>query len=129
MLIKVLGILSNYAVQAAGTPKPEAQQISFPRGGTTQVQVELQSELGSPVTGGTLAFTIKKSSNDYDALVKLTANVGQGGFTTFTIPAAKTKNNDPGRYVYDVWHTDGDGNRNQVVPLSPARLLPAATLL
>lgn len=125
MLVELVGVLENGGERATGVPANPRRAVVVPRGGNVTLRVSvLLSDTGGSVVGGTLTMTLKKKASDASTLLSKSVALG----SDFTLLPTDTKGLDPGIYAFDVWHTDGAGVRNPVVPLSPFHLEPAATL-
>lgn len=126
VLIELLGILEDGNPHAVGLTADTRTAISFPLGTNLTLRVRVVRPVGDTVKTGVLSFSLKKDPSDNPALVK--ANLLISGETTdVVITPHDTENLDPGYYVYDVWHTALGGERNPVIPLSPAQLSPSVT--
>jgi hypothetical protein len=80
----------------------------------------------SPVPGDALVCTVRKSPSD-QPLISKAATIDTHGAAVFTLLPADTKALDAGKYIWDVWLTDKDGNRNPVIPLSGLTLEAVVT--
>jgi hypothetical protein len=135
MVIYLTGVYANGEDWASTVPYDPRTTLSMARGSSVTVHLRVFTPAGVPydLNGKTVTLTVKKSSLQESAqpgfrkTATLLAN-GRTGQCTFVVTPADTKLLDPGRFVYDVWITDGAGARDPLVNLSPFVLGPAATL-
>ena len=125
MQIDLVGVLESGGPRDVQVPANPRVALSVPQGTSLSLTIRVLRPSGQVVTGGTLDFTVKKKPSDSQKALSKSATCADP--TTFTIAPADTKTLDAGAYVYDCWHTDAEGARNAVVPLSPFLLEMAAT--
>lgn len=79
------------------------------------------------LTGSTNHLTIKKRTMDDETVIGATGTiltaVGEGR-VDFLVTGVSTRERDPGRYVFDVWHLDSLGDAWVLVPTSPFLIEP-----
>lgn len=126
MVIDLTGVLEDGTPRSANVPVNPRRTLSFPLGTTLTINLRVVRPSGAVVTGGTVAFTVKKKFSDSQSAISKSATLADP--TPITVAAADTKLLTPGAFSYDFWHTDGSGNRNAVVPLSPLYIEAAAKL-
>lgn len=125
MQLEILGVLEDGGLRGAAVPTNPRRTLRMPLGASLTLNARVVRANGSPVTGGTLTWTVKKKPSDTQPSFQKLATCADP--TVFTVTPADTKQLTAGVFVFDVWHTDGSGNRNAVVPLSPFLIEPAAT--
>jgi hypothetical protein len=125
MLIRLTGILEDGSPRRPGVVLDPRSTISFPKGTSATVEVTVTNPSGVPVVFGvdyTVTLTVKKKPYEQPARIEK-VGVLAGNKATFTIDPHDTKMLLPGRYLFDIWLTDPDDNRNAVVSLSSFMLL------
>lgn len=125
-VVRTASKLSTRAGVVAG-----AQALTVPLGASLALEIDLVRADGTSVAlaGGTLDLVVKAHSDARTGVAigfaavatLLTPHLG-----LFTITPAQTAALRPQRYVYDVWWTDAQGSRWQVIELSAFILVPAA---
>jgi hypothetical protein len=130
MLLELIGVLETGGARASNVPANPRKTLTVPIGASLTLRVSVVETNGSQVQLDTnsLTWTLKKSPRDADKLLLKRGPAAPAAQCDFSMVPNDTKQALPGRYVYDVWYTDANGNRNAVVPLSPFELEFVATL-
>lgn len=117
MLLSLTGVLEDgSAPRGTYVPLNPRKTLSMPLGSSVTLAVRILRANGQVVTTGTAIFTVKKNARDFTAA--FTKSGTPADPLQLTIAPSDTKNLEPGLFVYDVFHVDGSGDRNAVVPLS-----------
>lgn len=129
MLIKLVGVLDDGRRRDPNLPAYTAQEITIPSGADASVQVQLVYPDGTPMkVTGDYTLTVKQSPFALRVGIGFTkSGTRVGDLVTFTLADTDTIVMPPRRYVYDVWLTDADGARSQLVAVSPFIVLPTIT--
>ncbi len=129
MIVDLTGVLEDGSPRAAGVPPNPRQTIDISIGENFTVRLRVVRSDGSVVRDGVITWTVKKKDTDSRAIFQLSTTLdGRQEAVIMSMAPADTRNQEPGLYVYDIWHTSiTSGERNPVVPLSPAILEGTAT--
>lgn len=128
MILFVTGVLDDGTPLAASVPTNPRKPLQIAQGASVEVRLNLVNNAGvrPDLTGASLALTVKKKPSDGSATFTKSGSITSTAIT-FTIAPADTKQLSAGLYCYDVWLTDGSGNRNPVIPTSALLIEPAVT--
>lgn len=130
MIISLTGLLQDDSPPAFGAPTFGGDPIAVPISESLIIKLQVVTPSFSVVSlsASSLVLSITKTPQWLSSqLLKKAATVA-GSIATFTFTPNDLKSSFcPGLYYYDVWLTDGAGNRDQVVPLTAWTFLPTAT--
>ena len=127
--IDLLGVVEDGVIpRAADIPPITVQPISITRNQDTTLRLTVRSAGGPLINlaGAVITWTMRRRSSDGGAILRLPGTfvpIYGLGRSNVVIAAARTKNIAAIRYVFDVWMQLG-GVNTQIVPVSPALLLP-----
>lgn len=128
MIINLVGLLDDGTPLAEGlAPRNPRTAITLPFGGSVTIRFTAKTPMGADVplvAPNVLKLTVKKRPAD-SKIFDRTATI-VNGVAEFDITPADMKQQDPGYFVYDIWHTDVANKTNPVMPLSPLYLEAAS---
>lgn len=101
---------------------PLVQPIQVARASDDELRISVIDSYGAPVdlTGCAVVMAIKAAPQDLSPLISRLAAVvdAAGGIAVCTLSAAETFALAVGSYVYDVWLTQANALRSQIIPVS-----------
>lgn len=125
----VTGILYDGSIARPTTPPTARKTLSLEIGGSLTLNVLVMTPAGRIIdtSHGTLVLTMKKIAAWWDWKIFQKSPTYVNGVAQFSIVPSDTRGRLPGTYYWDVWYTDGSGNRDPVIPTSVFNLLTTVT--
>lgn len=129
MRIELTGVIDDGRPRAPGVPTDTRRTLSIPIGSSVDLDIRVLDSNGMAVQlpVNSVVFTLKKSAKDMQKLAQKIGPAVAAPSVMLSLAPSDTKNGQPGRYVWDLWFTDGAGKRNAVIELSPLDLEFTAT--
>lgn len=129
MIVDLIGVWDDGVAQTDAARANTSQPIQVTAGEKLVVNLRCVNRAGVPraLTGNKLVLLVKKNSADLRYVFRLVALLSATSPDTcsFTVePGDWLPNQTSGRYVYEIWCTDGTGARQPVVDLSQFFVAP-----